>query len=118
MDFYKRMEIVCSSIPYGRAATYGQISMLCGRPKNARQVGSALSHRLLEHEVPAHRIVNSQGIMSGAGAFDYPGLQQRLLREEGVEITDGIRVDLKRYGWNNTLEEAETLLAEFEKRGI
>ena len=39
MDFYRRMEKVCERIPYGKAATYGQIALLCGCPKNARQVG-------------------------------------------------------------------------------
>ena len=38
-DFYKRAAIVCRAIPYGKAATYGQIALLCGKPKNARQVG-------------------------------------------------------------------------------
>ena len=42
-DFYKRAAIVCRAIPYGKAATYGQIAMLCGRPRNARQVGYALN---------------------------------------------------------------------------
>ena len=45
MDFYKRARIVCLAIPYGEAATYGQIAMLCGKPKNARQVGYALNRR-------------------------------------------------------------------------
>ena len=43
MDFYQRARIVCESIPEGRVATYGQIALLCGKPKNARQVGYALN---------------------------------------------------------------------------
>ena len=42
MDFYKRMEKVCHIIPYGKVATYGQIAMLCGKPRNARQVGTQI----------------------------------------------------------------------------
>ena len=44
MNFYQRMQEVCARIPYGRAATYGQIALLCGLPSHARQVGYALSH--------------------------------------------------------------------------
>ena len=46
MDFYKRMRLVCAAIPYGKAASYGQIALLCGKPKNARQVGYALKRGL------------------------------------------------------------------------
>lgn len=117
MDFYKRVSLVCRQIPQGRAASYGQIALLCGFPKNSRQVGYALRTGRAG-EVPAHRVVNSQGILSGAGAFDYPGLQAALLREEGVEVLEGKRVDLKKYGWKNTMEEAVRLKEWFEELGI
>lgn len=109
VDFYKRMSLVCARIPEGKVATYGQIAMLCGRPKNSRQVGYALNRGLAGEYVLAHRIVNAKGILSGAAAFDLPDLQKQLLESERVEVT-GVsgcrRVDLKRYGWKNTLEEA------------
>ena len=63
MDFYKRMEKVCHIIPYGKVATYGQIAMLCGKPRNARQVGYALSHGRVESGIPAWRLVNSSGFL-------------------------------------------------------
>lgn len=66
MDFYKRMGIVCQNIPEGKVATYGQIALLCGKPRNARQVGYGLRHGLAGDNVPAHRVVNSKGILSGA----------------------------------------------------
>ena len=61
-DFYKRAAIVCRAIPYGKVATYGQIALLCGRPKNARQVGYALNRNRLGDDIPAHRVVNARGI--------------------------------------------------------
>ena len=64
-DFYKRAAVVCRAIPYGKAATYGQIALLCGRPKNARQVGYALNRGRLGDGIPAHRIVNARGVLSG-----------------------------------------------------
>ena len=65
MDFYKRVGITVRAVPEGKVATYGQIALLCGKPKNARQVGYALN-RGLAGEVPAHRVVNSQGYLTGA----------------------------------------------------
>ena len=49
-DFYRRAAIVCRRIPYGKTATYGQIALLCGKPRNARQVGYALNRGRLGDE--------------------------------------------------------------------
>lgn len=118
MDFYKRVEFVCGMIPYGRAATYGQIALLCGRPNHARQVGYALSHRLCGQDIPAHRIVNSRGLLSGAASFRPPGAQKKLLKSEGIPVSTENQVDLKKYGWKNTMDDALFLKAVFEKEGI
>lgn len=109
MNFYKRLHIVCNHIPYGKVATYGQLALLCGKPRNSRQVGYALRMGLAG-EVPAYRITNSKGILSGANAFETPDMQKNLLEAEGVEIKKteyGYRVDLKRFGWKTTMDEAE-----------
>ena len=114
-DFYDRVGIVCRSIPEGKVATYGQIALLCGKPKNSRQVGYALKLGLAG-EVPAYRVVNSRGILSGAFHFDMPDLQKILLTEDGVEVVwtpDGWKTDLKRYQWKNTMEEALELHKKF-----
>ena len=116
-DFYKKVGIVCRSIPEGKVATYGQIALLCGKPKNSRQVGYALKMNLAG-EVPAHRVVNSKGILSGAFHFEMPDLQKLFLTEEGVEVVwtpDGWKTDLKKYQWRNTMEEALELQRKFEK---
>lgn len=121
MDFYKRMALVCARIPKGRVTTYGQIALLCGKPRNARQVGSALNRGLAGGDVPAHRIVNAKGFLSGAAAFDMPDLQKQLLEAEGVEVTGmpgNWQTDLRRFGWKNTMEEAMLLAEEFKRRRI
>jgi methylated-DNA-protein-cysteine methyltransferase-like protein len=118
MDFYKRVAAVCDTIPYGRVATYGQIALLCGKPGNARQVGFALNKRIKDEEVPAYRVVNGQGILTGAAAFDGPCSQKWLLREEGVEVSSENKVNLKKFGWQNSLEEALTLREFFEVNNI
>jgi len=117
MDFYKRVAIVCQHIPYGKVATYGQIALLCQKPQNSRQVGYALAQKIKE-DVKAYRIINSQGYLSGAGAFDIDFPQKKLLEEEGVEVNLEMRVDLKKYGWKNTLDDALLLEAIFKKEGI
>ena len=120
-NFYKRARIVCLAIPYGKVATYGQIALLCGKPKNARQVGYALNREKLGEQIPAHRVINSRGILSGAAAFETFDMQKLLLQGEGVETEyteEGWRVDLTRYGWKNTMKEALRFQEIFEREGI
>ena len=108
VDFYEKVAVVCRAIPWGCAATYGQIALLCGNPRYARRVGYALGRRL--DDVPAHRVVNHQGILSGAMAFPTPDAQRQLLESEGIPVVrtpDGrkYRVDLRRYGWQPSPDE-------------
>ena len=103
MDIYRRISLVCSRIPRGRVATYGQIALLCGKPGNSRQVGYALKKGLAGENVPAM------------------DLQCLLLREEGVEVLwtpKGWKTDLKLYGWKNTMEEALELNRAFFSMNI
>lgn len=119
MTFYEKMRLVCLTIPAGRVATYGQVAMLCGQPKHARQVGYGLKHDLAGADVPAFRIVNGKGELSGAVHFQIPGLQQRLLEEDGVEVCWNGKcwcVDLKKFGWKNTVEDAEWFRLQFAQK--
>lgn len=121
MDFYRRLQYVCSKIPYGCAATYGQLALLCGKPNNSRQVGFALRTGRAGDSVPAHRIVNSRGLLTGASAFSYPEEQRLLLQSEGVSVhytPVGWQVDLSRCGWRPTLEEAEQFRYYFDSERI
>ena len=116
MNFYDRMRIVCMAIPEGKVATYGQIAMLCGKPRHSRQVGYGLKHDLAGADVPAHRVVNGKGELSGAVHFLIPDMQQTLLREEGIEVlwSGAIwRVDLKKYGWESTPADAADFQRQF-----
>lgn len=120
MDFYEKMAIVCRQIPEGMVATYGQIALLCGKPRNSRQVGYGLRHDLAGKDIPAHRVVNARGNLSGAGYFETWDMQKLLLQNEGVEVVwspDGWKVDLSKYGWKNTMEEAFAIAAMFDESG-
>ena len=109
-DFYQKVAAICRRIPRGKVATYGQIAYLCGKPRNARQVGYALSCRIVE-EVPAHRVVNSQGRLSGAAAFETPWTQRQRLEAEGVVMKEDGRIDLSIFGWRPSVEEMADLLS-------
>ena len=120
MDIYKRIGAVCRMIPEGAVASYGQIALLCGKPRNARQVGYALN-RGLAGQVPAHRVVNGRGLLSGAASFETCDMQKILLEGENIDITrkeDGWHVNLARYGWKHTLEDAFRLEERFREEGI
>ena len=117
MDFYAKMRIVCLSVPKGKVATYGQIALLCGEPNHSRQVGYGLKRQLAGEDVPAHRVVNSRGELSGAIHFEMPDEQRFLLLAEGVETHWNGKnwyADLKEYGWKNTAEEAEIFRRKFD----
>ncbi len=117
MDIYTRIGIVCRQIPKGMVATYGQIALLCEKPQNSRQVGYALKHGLAG-EVPAYRVVNSKGILSGAGCFETYDMQKLLLEDDGISVLwteKGWQVNLQKYGWKNTMEDVIWLQNEFKK---
>ena len=88
MDFYKRIGIVCRRIPEGKVATYGQVALLCGKPKNSRQVGYGLKHGLVGKNIPSYRIVNSRGMLSGAAYFETYDMQKMLLEAEGICVVE------------------------------
>ena len=95
----ERVLAVVRAIPPGLVATYGQVALLAGAPRAARQVGGILYRSGERDAVPWHRVVNASGGISthkvGAGT-----LQEALLRAEGVPVgPDG--VDLARYRWRS-----------------
>lgn len=118
MDFYKRVGVVCRRIPYGAVASYGQIALLCGKPKNSRQVGYALNRGLAGRGLPAHRVVNSRGFLSGAKSFEGPDTQEEMLDAEGVYLDAEGQIDMKIYGWHHTLEDALWFREYFDRQGI
>lgn len=119
LTFYEKMRIVCLAIPPGKAATYGQIAMLCGAPTHSRQVGYGLKNNLAGDDIPAYRVVNSKGELSGACHFEFPELQKLLLTEDDIQVIwNGERwqVDLKKYGWNPSLDEVTKIYEEIRRR--
>lgn len=92
----KRIYEAVKRIPKGKVATYGQVAEMAGNKKMARAVGNALHRNPEPGIIPCHRVVNSNGMLSGSFAFGGAYVQAELLKEEGVEVVKG-KVELKKY---------------------
>lgn len=79
-------------------ATYGQIAAIAGNPRWARVVGYALHQNKNPETVPCYRVVNRDGRVAPGFAFGGAGIQEELLRRDGIEVSDG-KVDLSKYRW-------------------
>jgi methylated-DNA-protein-cysteine methyltransferase-like protein len=91
--------------PSGRVTTYGWIGKALGYPRGARMIGWIMNES--PHGVPAQRVINSKGELSGSWAFGTPDLMRQLLENEGIQFSEDGRVDLKRYGWDPTRDLTE-----------
>ncbi|MGH2517649.1 MAG: MGMT family protein [Ktedonobacterales bacterium] len=100
--------------PAGRATTYGWIGAALGFPRGARMVGWIMNETPDRSDIPAHRVINAKGELTGSWAFGQRGRMRALLEAEGVTFGEDQRVDMKRYGWNPThdlsAEERERIL--------
>lgn len=98
-NFFERVYILVRQIPYGRVTSYGAIAKALGTARSARMVGWALnaSHNL--EDVPAHRVVNRKGLLSGKHHFEGTNLMQQLLESEGIEVVNNQIVDFENHFW-------------------
>jgi len=87
-NFFERVYAVVRQIPEGRVTTYGAIAKAIGAAKSARMVGYAMNASHFDDTVPAHRVVNRVGLLSGKHHFDGTNLMQQLLESEGIVIKD------------------------------
>lgn len=100
-DFYERVYEVVSDIPVGKVTTYGTIAGYLGVRSGARMVGYALNNLLSGPEsehVPAHRVVNRIGELTGRAYFQKDTMRERL-DQEGVEFVEEYRVNLNKHFW-------------------
>lgn len=96
--FFAAVYDLVRAVPPGKVTTYGWLARRLQRPQHARLVGYALHSALARYGVPCHRVVNSQGRLSGAPHFGPPG-QKAMLESEGVAFTASGAVDLARALW-------------------
>lgn len=99
-DFYLKVYQVVRSIPFGRVTTYGAIAKKIGHPQSARMVGWALnaSHKSEEY-VPAHRVVNRNGMLTGKHHFGGINTMKELLLSENINVKDDKIIEFEKKLW-------------------
>lgn len=100
-NFFKKVYAVAKQIPYGRVTSYGAIAKYLGAPRSARMVGWAMNACSKENDVPAHRVVNRIGLLTGKQHFQGTNLMQQLLENEGVKIFENKIVDFESVFWDS-----------------
>ena len=98
--FFEKVYEVAKAIPYGRVTSYGAIAKYLGMARSARMVGWAMNNAGNHPEVPAHRVVNRKGLLTGKHHFQGTNLMQQLLESEGIAVADNQVVDFEKHFWN------------------
>lgn len=96
-DFFNKVYEITKQIPYGKVTTYGHIAEAIGIKSAARTVGWALNG--CGRDIPAHRVVNRTGALTGKFHFGDPDIMEELLRSEGIEFDEKGCVKLEKYLW-------------------
>lgn len=99
-NFFQKVYEVAKCIPYGRVTSYGAIATYLGAARSARMVGWAMNGSHAMNDVPAHRVVNRKGLLTGKHHFDGTNLMQQLLENEGVQIENNQIIDFEKYFWD------------------
>lgn len=102
-NFFERVYKVARQIPEGKVTSYGAIATYLGMAKGARMVGWAMNASHIK-EVPAHRVVNKKGLLTGKHHFQGTNLMQQLLENEGVEIIENQIQNLSECLWDPSRE--------------
>ncbi|MBF0693815.1 MAG: MGMT family protein [Flavobacterium sp.] len=98
-NFFERVYHIARQIPYGKVTSYGAIAKVIGSPQSARMVGYAMNASHLQSDIPAHRVVNRNGLLTGKHHFDGTNLMQQLLESEGISVKDNKIVDFQSHFW-------------------
>jgi methylated-DNA-protein-cysteine methyltransferase-like protein len=100
-SFFELVYEVARQIPKGRVTSYGAIANCLGTKLSARMVGWAMNgaHRIYP-KVPAHRVVNRLGMLSGKHHFNTPDAMENLLKKEGIKVKDDKVVDFEKFFWD------------------
>ena len=101
MNFFERVYEIVKQIPAGRVTTYGAIAECLGVAASARAVGWALNKSITSSEfIPAHRVVNRNGCLTGKVHFPTPGMMEELLRSERIEVENDCIKNFEKYFWH------------------
>ncbi len=103
-NFFESVYEVAREIPYGRVTTYGAIARYLGAARSARMVGWAMNGAVAREDIPAHRVVNRKGLLTGKHHFGGSMLMQQLLENEGIEIQNDQVVNFEKHFWDPARE--------------
>ncbi len=98
--FFEKVYALARVIPYGRVTSYGAIAKYLGAAGSARMVGWAMNGAGKYPDIPAHRVVNRKGLLTGKHHFDGTHLMQQLLESEGVDVRDNLIQDFENRFWD------------------
>ncbi len=103
-NFFERVYQIVRQIPVGKVTSYGAIAKALGTARSARMVGWAMNacHNL--EDVPAHRVVNRNGLLTGKHHFDGTNLMQQLIENEGIMVVDNQIVDFEKHFWTPKMD--------------
>ena len=99
LNFFDKVHQVAKLIPFGRVTSYGAIATYLGAARSARMVGYAMNGSVSK-DVPAHRVVNRKGLLTGKQHFEGTNLMQQLLENEGIKIIENQIQDFDKVFWN------------------
>lgn len=104
-NFFQLVYDIARQIPRGRVTSYGAIAACLGTRSSARMVGWAMNGAgLVKPKVPAHRVVNRMGILSGKHHFHPPGSMEKLLKKEGIKVRNDQVVEFDKLFWDPVKE--------------
>lgn len=103
-NFFEKAYAVARLIPFGRVTSYGAIAKFLGAARSARMVGWAMNASHNDETVPAHRVVNRVGLLTGKNHFDGTNLMQQLLENEGVVVIENQIQDFGKIFWDPSEE--------------
>ena len=103
-NFFERVYDVVRLVPHGRVTSYGAIAKFLGAARSARMVGWAMNACGGRDDIPAHRVVNRVGLLSGKHHFEGTNLMQQLLESEGVKVKENKVVKFDKYFWDPAKE--------------
>ena len=104
-SFFELVYEVARQIPKGKVTSYGAIAACLGTKSSARMVGWAMNGAgKVKPKVPAHRVVNRIGMLSGKHHFPPPGSMERSLKKEGIKVKNDKIVDFEKHFWNPVKE--------------
>lgn len=99
-NFFQKVYFIARKIPYGRVTSYGAIAKYLGAARSARMVGWAMNASHTMDDIPAHRVVNRKGLLTGKHHFGGTNLMQQLLENEGVKVVENQIQDFDTLFWD------------------